>query len=385
MDEKVLCVDDELNILLSLQRQLRKQFHIESALGPEKALAAIERDGPYAVIVSDLQMPGMNGLELLAKVKQRCPESVRIMLTGQADMETAIAAVNQGNIFRFLTKPCSAEELACTLAAAIEQYRLVTAERNLLEKTLHGSVKVLSEVLSLVHPAAFSRANRIHRYVRHMAAEMRLGDTWQFEVAALLSQIGCITMEPGTLDRIYTGEELSDEEKKMFAAHPAAGGELLAHIPRLEAVAHMIAAQNLPTERHAPASVGRETADMGAGLLRAAIDYDRLITRNSSHPEALAKMRQRSQEYDPACLSALATFVPPEGGMELRVLKSAELRPRMVVDQDVRAKNGLLLLAKGQEVTPSVLGRLKAFAARTGIAEPIRVLVAAPEAAPNPA
>ena len=385
MDEKVLCVDDELNILLSLQRQLRKQFHIESALGPEKALAAIERDGPYAVIVSDLQMPGMNGLELLAKVKQRCPESVRIMLTGQADMETAIAAVNQGNIFRFLTKPCSAEELACTLAAAIEQYRLVTAERNLLEKTLHGSVKVLSEVLSLVHPAAFSRANRIHRYVRHMAAEMRLGDTWQFEVAALLSQIGCITMEPGTLDRIYTGEELSDEEKRMFAAHPAAGGELLAHIPRLEAVAHMIAAQNLPTERQPPASVARETADMGACLLRAAIDYDRLITRNSSHPEALAKMRQRAQEYDPACLSALATFAPPEGGMELRVLKSAELRPCMVVDQDVRAKNGLLLLAKGQEVTPSVLGRLKAFAARTGIAEPIRVLVAVPEGAPNPA
>jgi hypothetical protein len=218
-----------------------------------------------------------------------------------------------------------------------------------------------------------------------MSAELRLADRWQFEVAALLSQIGCITMEPGTLDRIYTGEELSDEEKKMFAAHPAAGGELLAHIPRLEAVAHMIAAQNLPSGRQPPVSMPRETAEVGARLLRAAVDYDRLITRNSSHPEALAKMRQRPQEYDPACLAALATFVPPEGRMELRVLKSAELRPRMVVDQDVRAKNGLLLLAKGQEVTPSVLGRLKAFAARTGIAEPVRVLVAAPEAAPAPA
>ena len=387
MDEKILCVDDELNILLSLQRQLRKQFHIESALGAEKALAAMEHEGPYAAIVSDLQMPGMNGLELLAEVERRSPESVRIMLTGQADLETAIAAVNQGNIFRFLTKPCSAEELACTLEAAIEQYRLVTAERNLLEKTLHGSVKVLAEVLSLVHPAAFSRANRIHRYVRHMAAEMKLADAWQFEVAALLSQIGCITMEPGTLDRVYTGEELSDEEKKMFEAHPAAGGELLAHIPRLEAVAHMIAAQNLPFGQppRPAAHVSRETAEIGARLLRAAIDFDRLITRNSSHPEALAKMRQRPQEYDPACLAALATFVPPEGAMELRILKSAELRARMVVDQDVRAKSGLLLLAKGQEVTPSVLGRLKAFGARTGIAEPIRVLVAAPEGVPNPA
>ena len=377
MSEKILCVDDELNILLSLQRQLRKQFHLESALGPEKALASIERDGPYAVVVSDLQMPGMNGLELLAKVRELSPETVRIMLTGQADLETAIAAVNQGSIFRFLTKPCSAEELAVTLDAAMEQHRLVTAERNLLENTLRASVKVLTEVLSLVHPAAFSRASRIHRYVRHMAATLRLHDAWQYEVAALLSQVGCITLEPGALDRIYTGDELSDEEKKMFAAHPAAGGQLLANIPRLEAVATMIACQDLSFEQapQVPAGVSREAAATGAHLLRAALDFDRLITRNRSHEDTIAHMRQHAQNYDPACLEALAAYVPPEGGMAVRVLKSAELLPGMVVDQDVRSKTGLLLLAKGQEVTLSVLGRLRAFAAKVGIAEPVRVLV----------
>ena len=379
MAEKILCVDDEVNILLSLQRQLRKQFHIESALGPEKALATIEREGPYAVIVSDLQMPGMNGLELLAKVKTLSPDSVRIMLTGQADLDTAIAAVNQGNIFRFLTKPCSAEQLADTLEAAVEQHRLITAERNLLENTLHASVKVLTEVLSLVHPAAFSRASRIHRYVRHMAAVMKLRDAWQFEVAALLSQVGCITLEPGALDRMYTGDELSDEERKMFAAHPAAGGQLLAHIPRLEAVASMIANQNVSFEQRVavPAGVSREAVSMGAHLLRAALDFDRMITRNRSHEETLVQMRHRAQDYDPACLEALAAYVAPEGGMAVRVLKSAELLPGMVVDQDVRSKIGLLLLAKGQEVTLPVLGRLRAFGAKVGIAEPVRVLVEA--------
>ena len=378
MAEKILCVDDEVNILLSLQRQLRKQFQLESALGPEQALATIERDGPYAVVVSDLQMPGMNGLQLLAKVREISPETVRIMLTGQADMDTAIAAVNQGNIFRFLTKPCSAEELAGTLDDAVEQHRLVTAERNLLENTLRASVKVLTEVLSLVHPAAFSRASRIHRYVRHMAATLKLHDAWQYEVAALLSQVGCITLEPGALDRIYTGDELSDEEKKMFAAHPTAGGQLLAHIPRLEAVASMIANQNLSFEQapQVPVGVAREAAATGAHLLRAALDFDRLITRNRSHEEALAQMRQHAQNYDPACLEALAAYVAPEGGMAVRVLKAAELLPGMVVDQDVRSKTGLLLLAKGQEVTLSVLGRLRAFAAKMGIAEPVRVLVA---------
>jgi len=375
--EKILCVDDEVNILLSLQRQLRKQFHMESALGPEQALAVIERDGPYAVVVSDLQMPGMNGLQLLAKVRELSPETVRIMLTGQADLDTAIAAVNQGNIFRFLTKPCSAEQLAGTIDAALEQHRLLTAERNLLENTLHASVKVLTEVLSLVHPAAFSRASRIHRYVRYMAGALKLRDAWQYEVAALLSQVGCITLEPGALDRIYTGDELSEEEKKMFAAHPAAGGQLLAHIPRLEAVASMIANQNLSFEQSPPvaARVPRDAATTGAHLLRAALDFDRLITRNRSHEETLAQMRLHAHDYYPVCLEALAAYVAPEGGMAVRVLKSAELLPGMVVDQDVRSKTGLLLLAKGQEVTLSVLGRLRAFAAKVGIAEPVRVLV----------
>jgi CheY-like chemotaxis protein len=384
MDEKILCVDDELNILLALQRQLRKQFRVEGALGAEQALTAIERDGPFAVIVSDLQMPGMNGLELLGRARKLSPDTVRVMLTGQADLNTAIAAVNQNSIFRFLTKPCSAEELVRTLEAALEQYRLVTAERNLLENTLRASVKVLTEVLSLGHPAAFSRASRIHRYVRHMAAELKLRHAWQFEVAALLSQIGCITMDPGTLDRVYTGEELSEEEKKMFAAHPAAGRDLLLPIPRLEAVAYMIGGQNAEQPALAAPPL-QEAVSTGVHLLRAAIDFDRLITRDRTKEEALADMRQRAQEYDPACLKALATFVPHEAGMELRVLKFAELRKSMIVDQDVHSKNGLLLLAKGQEVTPSVLGRLKAFASKVGIAEPIRVLVAktdGPEALP---
>jgi ActR/RegA family two-component response regulator len=387
MVEKILCVDDDLNILLALQRQLRKQFHLDSALGAEKALAAIEREGPYAVIVSDLQMPEMNGLELLARVKDISPDTVRIMLTGQADLNTAIAAVNQGSIFRFLTKPCSTEEMAVTLDAAVEQYRLITAERHLLENTLRGSVKVLTEVLSLVHPAAFSRASRIHRYVHHMATQLHLRNIWQYDVAAMLSQIGCITMEPGALDRIYSGEELSDEEKKMFASHPAAGGELLARIPRLELVAQMIAGQNLMygQQRAAPGRHAQQAVVAGTELLRAAIDYDQSITRGHSHEEALAYMGRHAQQYAPSCLEALATFVAPEGGMEVRVLKSTELCPAMIVDQDVRAKNGLLLLAKGQEVTLSVLGRLRSFAAKVGIAEPIRVLVGKPETVSSPA
>src|SRR5829696_4359 len=135
---KILCVDDERNVLEAYQRSLRKEFHIEIATSGAEGLAAVESQGPYAVIVSDMRMPGMDGIRFLAKVKEKAPDSVRIMLTGNADQQTAIEAVNEGNIFRFLTKPCPPETLAKALSAGLQQYWLVVAEKELLEKTLSG-------------------------------------------------------------------------------------------------------------------------------------------------------------------------------------------------------------------------------------------------------
>ena len=93
MSEKILCVDDDPRILQAFQRQLRKQFHIETAPGGAEGLEAIASSGPFAVIVSDMRMPGMDGIQFLSAVKERAPESVRIMLTGNADQQTAVDAV----------------------------------------------------------------------------------------------------------------------------------------------------------------------------------------------------------------------------------------------------------------------------------------------------
>ncbi|MBW1699478.1 MAG: response regulator, partial [Deltaproteobacteria bacterium] len=133
MTEKILVVDDEQNLLNAIYRQLRKSFQIDTALGPEQGLTAVENKGPYAVVISDLRMPAMDGIQFLARVKQINPETVRMMLTGNADLEKTIQAVNEGNIFRFFTKPCPPEILAGGLRSGIEQYQLVTAERELLQ------------------------------------------------------------------------------------------------------------------------------------------------------------------------------------------------------------------------------------------------------------
>ncbi len=169
MNDKILLVDDEAAILEGYQRLLRREFRIDVALGGKRrAGVGRKSNGPYAVVVSDMRMPEMDGAQLLAKVKVLSPDTVRVMLTGNADIQTAVSAVNEGSIFRFLTKPCTKETLARALTASLMQARLLNAEKELLEKTLKGSIQVLAEVLSLVNPAAFSRGMRLRRYIQHI-------------------------------------------------------------------------------------------------------------------------------------------------------------------------------------------------------------------------
>ncbi|MGD2099030.1 MAG: SpoIIE family protein phosphatase [Desulfobacterales bacterium] len=122
MKDKVLLVDDDAMVLAGLKRQLRSQFRVDTALSGEDALKQVQENGPYAVIVSDFMMPGMNGVEFLAVVKKTSPDTVRMMLTGTADMPTAIRAVNEGNIFQFHPKPCPADTLSQGIQSAIQKY-----------------------------------------------------------------------------------------------------------------------------------------------------------------------------------------------------------------------------------------------------------------------
>src|SRR5436305_11349516 len=239
MVEKILLVDDEPNVLDGYRRTLGREFTLETAVGGQEALGLIG-EKPYAVVVSDMRMPGMDGVQLLSRIKASSPDTIRVMLTGHADMETAINAINEGSIFRFLNKPTTKEMMAKTLTAALVQHRLVTAEKQLLEQTLSGALQVLTEVLSLVNPAAFSRASRARRYIHHIVSAMALGNPWQYEVAAMLSQLGCVTLPPETLDAVYKGDTLPPQEQAQYDSHPNVAHQLLSKIPRLEPIAWIV-------------------------------------------------------------------------------------------------------------------------------------------------
>ena len=134
MRTKVLLVDDDEMLLAGLKRQLRNKFKIETAISGEDAVKMVEENGPYAVVVSDYMMPGMNGIELLRQVKVSDPDTIRMMLTGSADMSTAIKAVNEGSIYKFHPKPCPAETLGNAIQSGIEEYHKVTTDQSQLKK-----------------------------------------------------------------------------------------------------------------------------------------------------------------------------------------------------------------------------------------------------------
>jgi signal transduction histidine kinase len=133
---RLLCVDDEPNVLAGLKNVLRRHFDVTTATSGAEGLDVLVERGPFTVVLSDFAMPGMTGAEFLAQVRHAAPDTVRLLLTGQATLDDTIAAVNDGNIFRFLKKPCSPPDLIRALEDAVEQARLITADQRLVERKL---------------------------------------------------------------------------------------------------------------------------------------------------------------------------------------------------------------------------------------------------------
>jgi len=374
MNRKILLVDDDPNILQGFKRQLRKQFQIETAIGGKEGLEVVVKKGPFAVIVSDMQMPEMDGIQFLNTVRQLAPESVRMMLTGNADQQTASNAVNEGSIFRFLTKPCSPEAFTKALEAGIEQYRLVTAERELLSKTLSGSVSVLTEVLSLVNPAAFGQTTSIRRLVRQMCQELQVSNAWEIEIAAMLCQVGCVTVPETTLAKLSNGASLSAEELRTYQGHPQAGYNLISKIPRLKGSAEIIAYQQKCFDGSGTPDDGKkgEQIPYGSRILKLVIDVVQLISTEKTTEISLGVIRDRAGWYDPSLIDALAAVL----GIKYLVnsVTIDHLEEGMVLDEHVLSRQGDVLLASGQDVTLSMRERLKKFLETPkGVKEPILV------------
>ncbi len=365
---RVLCVDDDTRLLDGMARVLSEDFDVVVAHSGADGLMRLEQ-APVSVVVSDMRMPGMDGATFLARVRVRVPDVSRILLTGQSDMRDAIRAVNDGQLFRFLLKPCPADELAGAIRAGVEHHRLVTAERELLEETVNGVIRLLVDVLALAAPAAFRAAGIAKVIVHHLEKKLGRPPSWKIEAAAMLSSLGCIAVPPDVLTRVLRGGAVSAADRALFNRHPETGSKLLTAVPRLDEVAAIVARQN---ERGVDAP-GDEVS-FGAALVRVGVVAAELILEGKKPHELPGLTRPQLAGFDATLSEFLADVVlGGENGVE-RVVLVDGLRPGMHLVDAVRAKNGALLVQGGQQLTAPLVERLRRFAEGVGVDEPIRVI-----------
>jgi response regulator RpfG family c-di-GMP phosphodiesterase len=323
-----------------------------------------------------MRMPVMDGAKFLTAVRAVAPDVTRLLLTGETDIQSAIKAVNEGQIFRFLTKPCPPELLIRSLEGAVEQNRLVTSERELLGQTLRGSIQALCDVLSVANPIAFGRGTRVKRLATKIAQALGVKEAWAIEVAAMMSQIGYVVLPSATVERVLAGKPLSPGERQMVDKVPAIARQVVDNIPRLEAVREILD-HSLKTFSGVGATPGDpmrgEKIPLGARILRLAFDYDQLEDSGGSRQDILKTLAARTGAYDPRILAALGGLLPGIDQEGRRALKLLEIRSGMVVVEDIKTSTGTLLMARGNEITESSLQRLFNFASSTGIREPIMV------------
>lgn len=348
-NKKVLFVDDEPNVLAALKRLFFKMFDVSVATSGPEGLNLLKHRGPFAVVVSDMNMPEMDGIHFFKKVKELYPETVRIMLTGRADLDIAMNAVNEGNVFRFVTKPCSNKTMEWVLEAALEQYYLIRAEKDLLSSTLKGSVDVLIDILSLTNPLAFSQATRVKQLVSQIAVALKIKDKFKLELAAMLFPIGCVTIPSRVLQKVYRNEKLLAGEIDMMRDSLDISCSLISEIPRMEDVAAIMEATKINYSDKKEANDDK-ILFWGGEILKAAVDFDILLYRGFLKHDAISELYKKNGRYSPTVLSCLADLNVSSKKQSIRV-KVEDLEIGMVVEEDIRSlDNQILILSKGHEI-----------------------------------
>jgi CheY-like chemotaxis protein len=355
----VLCVDDEPAVLEGLKLTLRKYFDVAIATSGLEGLAVLKQKGGAAVVISDMRMPGMDGATFLAKVRTLWPDSTRLALTGAPGRDDAAAAINEGQIFRFMTKPCVPDKLIAAVEAAVRHHQKVTTEKALLQQTVLGCIRALVDVLAIVNPVAFGRGSRIRRLALDLAAATGLPPSWELEAAALLSQLGYVSLPIDLVEKAVSGAALNADEKLLLGEVPKLTHNLIARIPRLENVGTILS-------QAVRATSGKEPPDphcsANALVLMNVLEYDALTSKGERAETAIATLRARGgAKCAPLLVHLAALQGMPDSGRQLREIRLREVLPGMIILDDVHTDLGTLLVSRGYEVSPSFVDRVRNF------------------------
>lgn len=378
---RILIVDDDVNLLAGLRRYFGKRFDLAVAQGGEEALAAVAASGPYSVVLCDMRMPGLSGVEVLERIAQIAPDTMRLMLTGNADQKTATDAINRGKVYKFFNKPCSPNDLAAGIDEALALYQRRQAEREILETTLAGSIRMVSDLLALVDPISFESSARLGRWAGTVARALGVKEIWQVEVAAGLAFLGMSSIPPEVLARQRAGDKLTATEKEMVARAPEVGRNILRHIARLEPIAEIVYyqdkdfdGQGFPADVHTGADL-----PIGARILHVLKALSELAGSAPTH-DHFDVLAREARRYDPEVLDAARASLAGIGAaragrpstIALDVPVSA-LRPGDELASNLELQDGHLILAVGSPLNPTLLSRIRNLQKIHAFVEPVRI------------
>ncbi|HWR39807.1 MAG TPA: response regulator [Patescibacteria group bacterium] len=374
----ILVVDDVAENLQVLTGMLKEQGYVARPVPSGKmALMAARSEAPDLILL-DITMPEMNGYEVCEELK-RDPllrEIPVLFISALSETMDKVRAFQAGGV-DYVTKPFQFEEVSARVRTHLELRRSQLELQTLLTKTFVASLKTMTDILSIVDPVLFDRSNRIKRYVRSMSETLgiKASRSWHYEMAAMLSQIGCVTIPKEILQKKQESLALSDDEERIFRNHPGVAAELIGGIPRLETVVAVIKAQLEPLKGAPLTDVqGAETVLLGSRLLRLALEYDLFRQSGSNAVAAFQTVQEIWRDYSPPLLKALRVIVEQEEKETVRAVKITELRTGMILMENVMTESGLLVLNKSNELSANLLSLLKHYAGQHPLREPIQVL-----------
>lgn len=319
---RVLLVDDEPLVLEGLRRSVNKEFAADLAEGPEEGLGKLRKNGPYAVVVSDMCMPGMDGAEFLATVRIISPDSVRVMLTGHNDKEVAMRAVNEGRIFQFLSKPVNAEQLLAALHDCVAEYDAARSEKEKLEIAVEaleqldlGTLTALARAIDAKSTWTAGHSERVTNLALKIGHAIGLpaGDLQIMHRGGLLHDIGKIGTPPTILDK---PGKLEPEEMQTMRDHVKIGVRILEPIPCFREALPIVAQHHEWFDGSGyPAGLAGENISLHARILAVADCFDALVSdrpyrKGLPKRQALEMLRQRSgTQFDPMLIEIFTRLV----------------------------------------------------------------------------
>lgn len=427
---RLLLVDDEPNILTSLRRLLRGEgYDIRTAEGGQIGLDLLEQ-APADVIISDMRMPGMTGAEFLKQVRQRWPDTVRILLTGFADMSSAVSAINEGGIYSYLDKPWDDTHLVQVVRAAMAHKRLIdernqllalTAKQNeelsflnegledavrartaelkqasgflelsnrKLKESFLTTLRVFSNLIELRQKNLGGHGKRVADLSRKIA--LRLGlkeqEVNDITVAGLLHDIGKIGWPDEMISKPLS--VLSPEERRLAMKHPAIAESALMELENMRNAAKLIRHHHERFDGTGyPDGLTGLVIPLGARILAVTNDFDGLqlgtITQRRRAPaEAAAMIRDgRGNRYDPSIVDLFLDIVSPTLAQEpaepVLIVGLDKLTPGMKLAQDLISPDGVMLLSKGYVLDSTLVAQLRSYEQSSG--HRIEITVCAPE------